>query len=294
MGLRSKLNKCVAIANDQITRLRAACSRSLRGIRIDSPPVFIVGCGHSGTSIILAILGAHTRLFAVPYESRCAMTDDHAAFQQAMRRFDRLAEAAGKRRWIEKTPRHIQRIGQILRWQPEAKVLLILRDGRDVARSIQARTGSAEQGIQRWIDDNEASRPYWDHPNVLRFKYEDLVTDFEPTVRRILAHIGEPYQAEMRSYHTKPKRWYAKTIRKPNSTKEGAAHNEHRNWQINQPLFDGRGRWKELSSEDLQRVTQIGGDLLAELGYREPDDQTNASPQIDTSVSSNDSQAPIA
>jgi hypothetical protein len=121
---------------------------------IDSAPVFIVGCGHSGTSILLKTLGSHSRIFAVPHESMFAMRDNRPKANKKLKRFDRLAIAAGKRRWVEKTLKHILHIGRILKWCPDAKIVLLMRDGRDVAYSIKKRTGSLEEGIRRWQEDN--------------------------------------------------------------------------------------------------------------------------------------------
>ena len=143
---------------------RYSWHRLARRLTIDGPPTFIVGCGHSGTSILLAILSAHPRLYAVPYESYIAADySDFENFQAALAHFDRLTIAAGKRRWVEKTPRHILYIGKILDWLPSAKIILILRDGRDVAYSFQKRKGSLKYGIGRWCEDNLAGRRYWGH-----------------------------------------------------------------------------------------------------------------------------------
>ncbi len=35
----------------------------------DSPPIFILGCGHSGTTLLLAMLSRHSHLYGIPYES---------------------------------------------------------------------------------------------------------------------------------------------------------------------------------------------------------------------------------
>jgi hypothetical protein len=240
-------------------------NRFLRGAKIAGPPIFIVGCGHSGTSLLLSILGAHSKIFAVPYESRIA---SHCGwrFCTAMWLFGCWAIALGKRRWVEKTPKHILRINHILRHRPDARVLLIIRDGRDVACSLKRRHGDLELGIRRWVDDNTEGKKYWNHPNVHVFKYESLIADFERAMTGVLAFIGEEYEPEIGDYHKSPKLFYSKKIERP-STECKKDHDQFRNWQINQPLFNNCGKWKLLSEEEKSRIHEIGLELLSELGY---------------------------
>jgi hypothetical protein len=213
------------------------------------------------------MLSAHSKIFAVPYESRIAA---HCCwrFQGAMRKFERWAIAHGKRRWAEKTPKHILRIDYILRHRPDAKILLIIRDGRDVACSLQRRHGSLEFGIRRWVEQNTVGKKYWEHPNVHVVRYESLLTDFEKTMKNILAFLGEEYEPAVQEYYKSPKLFYSRKIEKP-ASESRSDHNQYRNWQINQPLFDGRGKWRRLSKEDRAMIHDVGGPLLAELGYTE-------------------------
>ena len=244
--------------------------------RIDRPPIFIVGCGHSGTTLLLAILATHSKIHGIAYESSIAWKD-RGHFETECAKFDKEAVWNGKRRWIEKTPRHIHRIGELLQWRPDAKIILIMRDGRDVACSIKARTGSAEEGIRRWVDDNMAGKPYWGNPQVHMMKYEDLVADFETVMRKITDFLGEKYEPSLKDYAKVERRWTASVIEKPKDAFKDN-HNQHRNWQINQPLFDGRGRWKDLSPAELEIVYAIGGGMLAEFGYAKPMEHGACSP----------------
>ena len=134
---------------------------------------------------------------SVPFESGIAKGEKPKKFLNALKKFNVKAVVAGKRRVVEKTPKHIQCIGKILKWSPEAKIIIIVRDGRDVAYSIKQRTGSLEEGIQRWMDDNLSAKEFWNHPNVYLVKYEQIIEDFEGSLTGILSHLGEAYDATL-------------------------------------------------------------------------------------------------
>ena len=231
-------------------------------------PIFIVGCGHSGTSLLVNVLGAHSRIGAVPFESNFALKwpkpcDAAWAFLQ---RCDNFTRRMGKARWIEKTPRHIYRVKEILDYFPEAKILLMLRDGRDVAMSIQDRCGNLEAGINRWLEDNRVGRPFWNHPSVQVVRYENLVEQFDGTVRQIFDFVGEKFEESVTRFHETPRYYFVSSIEKP-ADAFGNNHYGYRNWQMNQPLFDGRGRWHRLSDSEKQLIKDKAGSALIEYGY---------------------------
>ena len=58
----------------------------------------------------------------------------HAAVRMA--RFSLRCAAASKRRWVERTPKHIIALARIFEQVPDAKIVAIVRDGRDVALSL--------------------------------------------------------------------------------------------------------------------------------------------------------------
>jgi hypothetical protein len=70
------------------------------------------------------------------------------------------------------------------------------------------------------------------------------------------------YQDSLLEYHRQPRRWFRTAEAEPTSG-VGESHNARRNWQINQPIFDGRGRWRgELPAE---YVARFNSGRLAEL-----------------------------
>lgn len=227
------------------------------------PPVFVVGAPHSGTSITTALLSEHSALYTIPGETGM-FSNGNPEFQA--RQFDKIAFCAGRARWLEKTPEHLMHLSAIFRLFPRAQVLIVLRDGRDVAASLFARTGDLDAGINAWLEANRQSEAFVGDPRVLRFKYEDLVTGPENTLRRICLFLGIAFEPGMLEHHKNPRHYYASAIRRPASV-TGQDHGIYRNWQINQPIFDGRGKWKVMSDEQKTRTKLLAGLELEKYGY---------------------------
>jgi len=97
-------------------------------------------------------------------------------------------------------------------------------------------------------------------------KYEDVVENFSGTIRAALNFLGEDFEEQVLRSHEKPKYFYSKKIEKPPDTTQ-AHHDQYRNWQINQKLFDGRGKWKQLTEEKKTVIKKAAGDMLIEYGY---------------------------
>lgn len=236
--------------------------------RVVDNPVFVVGCGHSGTTLMLRILGSHPDIHPVLQESRMFETGTHGCL---LWRFERDAWRAGARRLVEKTPKHVLHIGKIFALRPQARIVLMLRDGRDVAVSIRDRLGSIAHGIRRWIDDNEASRAWWGDPRVKLVRYEDLVTNFRAIADDVFRFLGEEPAGGVEEFYrkfTEPGEVLAKP---PDATERN--HLAYRIWQVTQPLFDGRRRWeREMSDEERIAFKVMAGGLLRELGYAESPD----------------------
>jgi hypothetical protein len=225
-----------------------------------------VGCGHSGTSLLLAILGAHSRLHDIPFESRLAFKSSEQQYG-LLEQFKRETIASGKRRWVEKTPTHVRKIPELFRLSPDAQILVMLRDGRDVACSIRARTGSFEKGVLRWVEDNRSAEEYLENTQVHRVRYENIVENFDDTIRSVTKYIGESFEPKLRKYHEKDKYYYDQKIERPESPEQ---HEELRNWQVNQPVFDGRGRWKSEMGDDEKKIfKKNAGEMLVKYGYED-------------------------
>jgi Sulfotransferase family len=258
------LRKLVRQVEDKLFAIR------YHTLKRKSLPIFIVGCGHSGTSVLLAMLGTHSKIHAIPYETYFALklqnSDPRTIVDNANKRFGEMTVKARKLRWVEKTPSHILYLAEVFKIYPQCKVLMVIRDGRDVACSIQDRTGSLEEGIIRWVTDNKAGQQFWPDPRVHTVRYEQMVEHLEASLRAIMKFLGEQFEERMLHYHETPKLYYANVIEKPDSP-FGDKHEQYRNWQINQPFFDGRGKWKRLTESEKDLIKNIAGDMLIEYGY---------------------------
>ena len=243
------------------------------GQRITAAPVFIVGCGHSGTSVLLRLLGAHSNIYGVPYESRVFT---HPGLKQRLTSmlWNRNTIALRKHRWAEKSPVHVRMIDRLFARYPEARVLFIVRDGRDVTVSMRKRFGNFEKGLRRWVDDNRQGLNWKDDPRVMELRYEDLVKHYDETMPRICAFIDETFEQGLIAYHETPAYIFSQNVEDPGSA-AGKGHKDYRNWQLNQKLFDGSGKWlKEMSAEEKQRfkADKQATQLLIDFGYATNDD----------------------
>lgn len=264
MGLTAKILENERLFPDTWEYIR----QRARGYRIKAAPVFVVGCGHSGTSVLLRLLGAHSKIYGVPYESKVFR---YPGLKQRItaKIWNRNTVAQRKHRWAEKTPVHVRMIDRIFALYPEAKVLFIVRDGRDVAVSIRKRFGDFDLGLRRWVDDNRQGLNWSDDPRVMMIRYEDLVRQYDETMPRICKFIGEAFEEGLIAYHEAPAYALSKETRKP-GTEWRRDHAEYRTWQMSQKLFDGSGKWiKEMTEEEKVRfkADREASQMLIDFGY---------------------------
>lgn len=213
--------------------------------------IFVVGCGHSGTSLMIRLLGNHRDVYAVPgeteifYKKQKIITDHVDAWSKK-------AEENGKICFVEKTPRNVHKIEKICAMYPESKIIAMVRDPRDVASSLKARGYTFYSGIRRWIKDNRAlSNGKVDRNRIMFVKLEDITACPNDAVGKILNFV-ELNNQDLTNYYEHKKEWYSNKVvsKKPNSAK-GSNHLSLRNWQINQSIFETTKRYdKDMSNFD--------------------------------------------
>lgn len=259
------------------TEVRYAVRAKLLGKRVEQPPVVIAGCGHSGTTLLLSILDAHSAIFGIQTESKLGKSEGDE-FRRKVATFDKLTIAAGKARWVEKTPTNVFYLDRLFTNLPDLKVIIMVRDGRDVACSMRVRfeasMGGREaafaHGVARWVDENSRWLEHKDDPRLLMVRLEDLIRDFEPTMRGITTFLDEPFEPALLEFHQSKKNYLhnAPVDQAPAPTQQYI--NQLRNWQVHQPLFDGSGRWQREMSEDEKGILKDrAGQLLIAFNYVE-------------------------
>jgi Sulfotransferase family len=116
--------------------------------------------------------------------------------------FHSYAAARGKPRWADKTPLYLAYIDELAAVWPDARFVVLVRDGRDVALSllrvpfgpnnVWAAARFWAQGIRLGLEAAER------HPGcVLTVRYEDVVADPAPELRRTCEFLGLAYDDAM-------------------------------------------------------------------------------------------------
>ena len=212
----------------------------------EAEPVFIVGCGHSGTTLMLRILGAHPDLYAIDYETK-AFQGNYPKMSNVLK-WNKIVEEQGCR-WVEKTPSHIRYIKRILKLFPKGRIIVMLRDGRDVTVSIRQRYGDSKWAQSRWIKDNQEGLKYFEDKRILPVRLEDLTSSTEKTLLEVCDHINVPYSPELLDYHTSEFKYHNEAP-KQTSSRKGHDHLTNRVWQVNQPIFKDTSKWKTEATEE--------------------------------------------
>src|SRR5213079_3076267 len=136
-------------------------------------------------------------LDAIPPERLAAQRERYVAYMAAA-----LNQSIGERVHLDKNPPFTLLIPAILRLFPEMKLLIALRDPRDVVLScfmqyLPLNTNSVwylslEEAAERYSIDMGAWRRLREviPPNWLEVRYEDLVADLPTQARRALDFLG--------------------------------------------------------------------------------------------------------
>ncbi len=176
-----------------------------------------------------------------------------------------MAHQQNVERWADSTPEHLLYVDRIKETIPEALIVHIIRDGRDVALSMekghwirpfpwQKRDGLAVAGLYwEWIvqKGRESGRKFG--PDYTEIHFEELVA--QP--RESLAHLGRFIDHDLD--YDRILRVGIGSVREPNTSFKAGSSGEK---------FNPVGRWKEkFSPTALRRFEGLVGGTLREVGY---------------------------
>lgn len=165
------------------------------------------------------------------------------------RAFLYFAEQEGVTRWCEKTPMNARCIESLVAHFPDAKIVHVIRDGRDAALSFQRRFGfSPTLSVFRWKKlVREAARQGATVGEACYFElhYEDLTTSPADVLRSVCEFLDLEFEDGMLS-----------PVRPTNA-----------------PMLAGTfvansGKWRELATPaQIETMENIAGRTLQGLGY---------------------------
>ena len=175
--------------------------------------------------------------------------------------FSAYAAKLGKPGWADKTPHYVHHVDYLLSIWPEARVVVLVRDGRDVALSLKRLPfgpNNAWAAAQWWARGVRAGRrAAGRHPDrVTLVRYEDVVADPEGEVGRLCAFLGLRFEPAMLDLER---------VDRSRIVPDQAS------WFPT--IFDGIGsaaveRWRrEMPPRDQRTFAALAGDELAAHGY---------------------------
>jgi hypothetical protein len=179
---------------------------------------------------------------------------------------ERTAQNQGVERWADSTNAYLLHMLRIKATIPNALFIHNIRDGRDVATSLN-HLGWPFEFRCPWDRDHGllVSALYWEWmvrkgreygqrlgADYLEIRYEDLVRQPRETLKVLSAFIHHDLNYERIQQNG------IGTVRTPNSSFNGATSRD---------TFKPIGRWKGLEGVEAERMESLLAPLLQELGY---------------------------
>ncbi|SIS48570.1 tetratricopeptide repeat-containing sulfotransferase family protein [Insolitispirillum peregrinum] len=259
-------------------------ARRAQTIEAGENVVFFVGFPRSGTTLMEQILEAHPRLVTTMESSPLENVRQNLglSYPEVVERLDgpaghRLRQAffaaaeavtgpLDDRIVVDKLPLNIVNLGLAQALFPQARVLLALRDPRDCVLSCFMQNFRPNPAMVNFLDLTQTARTYqavmglWQHFQqhlvlpMHSYRYEDLIGDFNGTVRGVLDFIGVEWDDAIEKYREKASR---RDIVTPSYR------------DVTAPLFTrAMARWKQYEA-DLAPVLPTLAPFVSAFGYQD-------------------------
>lgn len=170
-----------------------------------------------------------------------------------------FADRHGKKRWAEKTPRHLLHLDTIRKEFPNAKIIRIVRDPRDSALSMRQLNWTSEDYLPNlyiwtaWYEKTDAF--FHTDQGSITIRYEDLAQSPKEVLKKLCRFIDEEFESSM--------------LETSKSGKLVSTSNEVWKKQVSENLDTSRCyRWKkELSKIENLASEYLTKKWLLQFGY---------------------------
>ncbi len=172
------------------------------------------------------------------------------------------AAAQGKPRYGDKTPGYVFHLPLVGELFPEARVVHVVRDGRDVAVSMRQASSTTPPPIDQlarlWRKAVTKGRAFGevDPGRYAEVRYEDLVDDAEGELRRLCPFLGLDFDPVMLDHRASAERLL------------GRIELAHLHTRLPRPPTTRLRDWTaEMTAEDAAAFEAVAGDALRRFGY---------------------------
>ena len=255
---------------ERCARIRSGFSAELYKRRAEhgvnsSMPVYVLGMPRSGTTLVEQIIAGHSQIFGAGElnlvgqvvqglnrwerhvgSGRCYpdSVDDITAKVSAGIASNLLKEmqelAPDALHVVDKMPHNFENIGLIKFLFPQAKIISVRRDPRDIAISNYFTDYQSKHGgmgfayklgdIGEQLADHNLLMQHWHKlfpGEILEVKYEDVVDDLESHARRMIDFIGVDWEPQVLNFNQLQRRVKTASL-----------------WQVRQPIYkSSKARW---------------------------------------------------
>jgi tetratricopeptide (TPR) repeat protein len=268
---------------------RAECAEWSSAPDTEHTPAFLVGFPRSGTTLLEQVLASHPQITTLEeHDTLIEAAIELASSDSTLQRWASLPGAQIERlrasywqrvraavpaslrtAFVDKQPLNSVMLPVIYRLFPKARILLAIRDPRDLVLScFQQRFGMNEAMYQLLRLDTATA--YYDAVMRLvrlsreRFplrvhviRYEDVLADFDKTILGAIRFLGLDWDEKLRSYAQTAR---GRTINTPSAT------------QVVRPLYSSaRGKWRNYR-RFLEPYLATLSPWVEAFGYRDSKD----------------------
>jgi hypothetical protein len=171
--------------------------------------------------------------------------------------FEKNAKGEGKVRWGDKTPYYVLHMPKLLEWFPNAQIIHMIRDGRDVALSLFGRRHDfgiynvycAAKYWQQYVEGGCEVGARLGPDTYMEIHYEDILNDPVRAFTKICGFLGEEYCETL--FDVRPDDSPGKTP------------------LVHQPIkADNSGKWRVALTPWQTRIFEsAAGNTLKRFGY---------------------------